>query len=74
MPVRGRRGDAMDPGQEQRLQKLEENQAFGERVMEELGEELRSLSKRVAELAAMIQRVEGLLAEADKPEDEDSVG
>lgn len=58
----------MSADHEQRLQKLEENQAFGERALDELSEEFRVLSQKVAELAAMLTRVEALLAEGDEEE------
>ncbi len=55
---------------EERIQKLEEAQAFSERLVEELGEEVRSLSEKVAELAAALKRVEGMLAAEDEEEEE----
>jgi len=43
---------------EERIQKLEEAQAFSERTVEELEEEVRALSRRVVELAAALARLE----------------
>ncbi len=43
---------------EERIQKLEEAQAFSERKVEELEEEVRALSRRVVELAAALARLE----------------
>lgn len=43
---------------EERIQKLEEAQAFSERAMEELSLEVRDLGKRIADLAAALKQVE----------------
>lgn len=56
---------------EERIQKLEEDQAFTERAIDELGEEVRTLSRRVADVASAIKRLEGMLDKAgdDGPEE-----
>lgn len=48
---------------------LEEAQAFSERAIEELGEEVRALSQKVAEVAAALKRLEAMLAEEDDEKD-----
>lgn len=55
-----------------RLQKLEETQLFTDRSLEQLSDEVRALGRRVAELAALIARVEARLQTMDDPTQADS--
>ena len=54
---------------ERRVRALEENHGFAERLLEELGEEVRALGRRVTELTQRMIRLEASMAKraADAP-------
>jgi uncharacterized coiled-coil protein SlyX len=56
----------------QRLQRLEESQAFAEHTLQQLGEEVRLLNQRLAESAQRLARLEGRLHALAKPTEPDA--
>lgn len=59
---------AQGADQHDRLTRIEEGLGFCERTSEQLGEEIRALGKRVAEVARRVEAMERRLAGAIPPE------
>lgn len=50
-----------------RVQRLEEAQGFAERAIEQLGEEIASLNRRMAAMQALLKALETRLAKMSEP-------
>ena len=54
-----------------RLQRLEESHVFAERTLEQLGDEIADLNRRLAEMRAHVQRLEARLTRSEQPGDDE---